>query len=276
MHAYKKKLKSKIPNTILILVALLFLVPLIWLILAAFNTQATQALGISSEMSVENFRAVLSESRNINGFINSFIISMIQTILVLIFAVMAAYPLSRYRLKTGQRISMGLLFLTSIPITALMVPVYQLFISLKLVDSLAGVIVFFSAATLPYGIWMTKNFLDAIPFDLEESAKIDGANHYQCVTRIILPLMRPGLFTVAMFTFIRSWGDFFVPYILLSATKNVTASVNIYRFFGEKGNVVYGQLAAYSILYMIPVFVLYFLSQNYMSQGFAMAGASKE
>lgn len=139
-----------------------------------------------------------------------------------------------------------------------------------------GVIVFFSAATLPYGIWMTKNFLDGISIEMEESARVDGASQFQCIMKIILPLMKPGLFTVAMFTFIRSWGDFFVPYILLSATENITASVNIYRFFGERGNVIYGQLAAYSILYMLPVFLLYFLSQNYMSQGFVMAGSTKE
>lgn len=122
---------------------------------------------------------------------------------------------------------------------------------------------------------MMKNFLDGVSVELEEAAWIDGASPFQSVRYVILPLMLPGLFTVSMFTFIGSWGNFFVPLILLQSTENIPASVNIYRFFGEKGTVLYGQLAAYSIVYMIPVFVLYFLSQNYMSKGFAMTGATK-
>lgn len=168
-----------------------------------------------------------------------------------------------------------MLFLTSIPITAVMVPVYQMFIMMKLVDSIGGTIIFLSASGLPYGIWMMKNFLDGVSVDLEEAAWIDGASAVKSVVHVVLPLMLPGLFTVAMFTFVGSWGNFFVPLILLQSTEKIPAAVNIYRFFGERGQVIYGQLAAYSIVYMLPVFVLYFFSQNYMSKGFAMTGASK-
>lgn len=111
--------------------------------------------------------------------------------------------------------------------------------------------------------------------DLEEAAWIDGASAVKSMIHVVLPLMLPGLFTVAMFTFVGSWGNFFVPLILLQSTEKIPAAVNIYRFFGERGQVIYGQLAAYSIVYMLPVFVLYFFSQNYMSKGFAMTGASK-
>lgn len=123
MRMLNRKLKSSVPTIILIVIALLFLIPLIWLVLAAVDIHATQALRIPSQLSVENFRTVLAESKNTRGFLNSLIISVVQTLLVLVFSVAAAYPLSRYRLKSGQRISMFMLFLTSIPITALMVPV---------------------------------------------------------------------------------------------------------------------------------------------------------
>lgn len=171
---------------------------------------------------------------------------------------------------------MTMLFLTSIPATALMVPVYQMFIALHLVDTLIGTILFMSATALPYGIWMMKNFLDSVSVDLEEAAWIDGASKRQSLVRVVLPLMLPGLFTVAMFTFVGSWGNFFAPFILLQTTDKLPASVNIYRFFTERGMVHYGQLSAYSIIYIMPVFVLYYFSQNYMSQGFSMSGGSKE
>ena len=156
-----------------------------------------------------------------------------------------------------------------------MVPVYQMFIMMKLVDSLGGTIIFLSASGLPYGIWMMKNFLDGVSVDLEEAAWIDGASAVKSMIHVVLPLMLPGLFTVAMFTFVGSWGNFFVPLILLQSTEKIPAAVNIYRFCGERGQVIYGPLAAYSIVDMLPVFVLYFFSQNYMSKGFAMTGASK-
>lgn len=275
MKILRKKLKPVIPYIILLSIAVLFILPLLWLVLAAFNPSASQSLVWPEHFSVENFRAVLENTKNTRGFFNSFIISITQTTIVITLALMVAYPLSRYKLKSGQRITMGMLFLSSIPITAVMVPVYQLFIALNLVDSIPGIIIFLSASALPYAIWMMKNFLDGVSIDLEEAAWIDGASTLQSLTRVVLPLMLPGLFTVAIFTFIGSWGNFFVPFILLQSTKNIPASVNIYRFFGEHGAVIYGQLAAYSILYMLPVFVLYFFSQKYMSQGFSMNGANK-
>ncbi|MBS6194139.1 MAG: carbohydrate ABC transporter permease [Clostridiales bacterium] len=271
----KKKIRKAIPYIILLSIAFVFFLPLLWMIFAAFDPNATQGLTVPKNPSLENFRAVLSNTRNIRGFLNSLLVSLSQTAIVIVCSLLAAYPLSRYNLKAGQKITMGMLFLTSIPITAVMVPVYQLFISLKLVDSQFGTIIFLAASALPYGIWMMKNFLDSVSVELEEAAWIDGASTFGSMIHVVLPLMVPGLFTVAMFTFVGSWGNFFVPLILLQTTEKLPASINIYRFFGEHGAVVYGQLAAYSIMYMLPVFVLYFFSQNYMSKGFSMSGAAK-
>jgi multiple sugar transport system permease protein len=267
--------KKYFPNVVLLLIAFAFLLPLVWLVVSSFNPGASQALTLPEKLSFENYRVILSDPKIQQGFANSFIVSVIQTLVVLIISLSAAYPLSRYNLRAAQKISMTMLFLTSIPLTAVLVPVYQMFIALKLVDTIPGTIIFLSASGLPYGIWMMKNFLDSVSVELEEAAWIDGASPVQSVRHVVLPLMLPGLFTVAMFTFVGSWGNFFVPFILLTSVKNITASVNIYRFFGEHGLVMYGQLAAYSIIYMVPVFVLYFLSQNYMSQGFVMTGAAK-
>ncbi len=274
-YRFKKKYGGIIPTVLLIIIALLFLFPLLWLLFASFNEHAVQAFTMPDSMSLGNFRSVIGDKKNIQGFINSLIIAGFQTTLVLICSVLMAYPLSRYKMKHAQRITMFMLFLTSIPILAVMVPIFQLFITLRLVDSIFGTVIFMAATALPYGIWMSKNFLDSVPIELEESAWIDGATSIQSLCKVVLPLMVPGLFTVTIFTFLGSWGNFFVPFILLQSTEKLPASVNIYRFFGERGTVVYGQLAAYSLLYMMPVFVLYFFSQNHMSKGFAMSGAAK-
>lgn len=275
MKTIMKRIDQWIPYLALIFIGICFLLPLLWLLFASLDLTATQAFKVPGHISLENFKTVVLDARNQQSFFNSAVISVSQTCIVLVCSILAAYPLSRYELKHGQKITMAMLFLTSIPITAVMVPVYQLFIGIRLVDSTLGAIIFLSSSALPYGIWMMKNFLDNVPIELEEAAWTDGASAITSIVKVIIPLMIPGIFTVAMFTFIGSWGNFFVPFILLQSNDKLPAAVNIYRFFGQRGAVVYGQLAAYSVLYMMPVFILYGLSQKYMSQGFSMSGAAK-
>lgn len=275
MKKIRKVIGNKISYIVLLFIGACFLLPLLWLLFSAFDLSATQSFKIPQKMSVDNFRAVLEDARNRQSFANSAVISIFQTAIVLMCSILAAYPLSRYELKYGEKITMTMLFMTSIPVTAVMVPVYQLFINMKLVDTTMGTIIFLSASALPYGIWMMKNFLDNVPIELEEAAWTDGASAVTSIRKVIIPLMLPGIFTVGMFTFIGSWGNFFVPFILLQSTEKIPAAINIYRFFGQYGEVIYGQLAAYSIMYMLPAFVFYGLAQKYMSQGFSMGGAAK-
>lgn len=165
--------------------------------------------------------------------------------------------------------------MTSLPITAVMVPVYKMFLTLKLYNKTIGVILFLTATSLPYAIWLMKNFMDSVPIELEEAAYVDGASTLTSIRKIVAPLMFPGICVVFIYTFSGSWGNFFVPYILLQTVEKLPASVTLYQFFGQHGMIIYGQLAAYSALYAIPSLILYILSQSYMSKGFNMSGAAK-
>lgn len=165
--------------------------------------------------------------------------------------------------------------MTSLPMTVVMVPVFQLFLFLRFLDSQLAVTLFMTATSLPYAIWMMKNFMDSVPIDLEESAWVDGASTWVGIRKVIAPLMIPGICTVAIFTFSASWGNFFTPFMLLSSADKLSASVTIFQFFGNFGLVNYGLLAAFSVLYTIPVIVLYAISQRFMSKGFSMGGAIK-
>ncbi len=268
-------LRKRLPYFVLILIGILFLAPLLWVLLASFDTNASQALKIPKNFTMGNYVEVLTSQTNRRSFGIGFLISIGQTILVVIMSVLAAYPLSRYIMKGKQLFMYSILFMTSLPITAVMVPVYQLFVSIKFYDSIFGVMIFFTASALPFGIWMMKNFMDTVPIELEEAAWVDGASTLTCVRKIVAPLMLPGICTVAIFTFSGSWGNFFVPYILLSTAKNFPASVLIYQYFGNHGMISYSGLAAYSILYSLPSIMLYALSQQFMSQGFNMQGSAK-
>ena len=269
------KLQNIIPYIILLIIAAMFILPLFWIIFASFDETATQVLKVPEELSFANYSTVLTDSGNQSAFINGLFLSGGQTILVVILSLLASYPLSRFSLKHKQKLLMTILFMTSLPITAVMVPVYQLFVFFSWVDSLWATLLFLTASGLPFGIWMMKNFMDGVPVELEESAWIDGASSFDGLRKVIIPLMKPGIFTVAIFTFIGSWGNFFVPYILLQSPSKLPASVTLYQFFGQYGYAAYGQLAAYSIIYMLPTFILYYFAQNHMSKGFALGGAAK-
>ncbi len=267
--------RKAVPYIVLTIVAVAFLLPLLWVILASFDANASPSMRIPLDWTVGHYREVLANEGNIRGFIVGLGISLVQSVLVVILSLLAAYPLSRYELRFKKMFLYTVLFMTALPITAVMVPVYKLFLSIGLYDRFGSVILFLTASALPYGIWLTKNFMDAVPVELEEAAWIDGCSPFQSIRKVVAPLMLPGICVVGIFTFSNSWGNFFVPYILLQSMNNLPASVRLYQFFGSYGMVMYGQLAAYSALYALPSVVLYVLAQRYMSKGFTMSGAAK-
>lgn len=271
----KWKLEKRLPYIILAILAVIFALPLLWVIIASLDANASQAVKIPAQWTLENYKAVLASQANQKAFFNGLIISFGQSVLVVLVAGLAAYPLSRYELRYKNIFMFTILLMTSLPITAVMVPVYKMFLSLNLYNKTSGVILFLTATSLPYAIWLMKNFMDNVPIELEEAAWVDGASTLTSIRKIIAPLMFPGICVVFIYTFSGSWGNFFVPYILLQTIDKLPASVTLYQFFGQHGMVVYGQLAAYSALYAVPSLILYILSQNYMSKGFSMSGAAK-
>lgn len=273
---WRKRIFGKaLPYGILSLIGICFFLPLLWVIVASFDSNASQALQVPKNITLDNYINVLKNEVNQRSFIIGLLISVLQTVFVVIVAGLCAYPLSRYQMKQKKLFMYSILFMTSLPITALMVPVYQLFITINLYDNIFGVILFLTASALPYAIWMMKNFMDSVPLKLEEAAWVDGASVFAAIRKVITPVMLPGIFTVAIYTFSGSWGNFFVPYILISSAEKYPASVMLYQFFGNHGMIAYGPLAAYSVLYAAPSILLYIISQKYMSKGFSMQGAAK-
>ena len=194
-----------------------------------------------------NFKAVLNTDTTYRPVLNGIVLCGGAALLTMICAVLAAYPLSRFKSKFNRPFLLTVLFCTGLPITAVMVPVYGLFVQLNLVDTLGGTIMFMATSSLPFAIWLTKTFMDGVPISLEEAAWVDGAGNMQALRSIVLPLMWPGIAVVLIFTFIGMWGNFFVPFMLLLSPERLPASVSIFTFFGQYGEPNYGQLAAYSL-----------------------------
>jgi multiple sugar transport system permease protein len=264
-----------VSNLVLVVVGLCFAVPLVWLVLASVDTDASLSAAVPDEFTLDNFRQVLTPEISFIPLANSLVLSGGCALITVVVAILAAYPLSRYRMRINKPFLYGILFGTCLPITAMMVPVYSLFVSLDLIDSIGGTVFFLAASSLPMAIWMSKNFMDSVPVSLEEAAWTDGASMFSTLTRVVVPLMRPGIAVVFIFVFIQAWGNFFVPFILLLSPDKQPAAVSIFNFFGQYGSVAYGQLAAFSIVYSVPVIALYVLVSRTLGGSNALAGGVK-
>lgn len=262
-------------NLGMLVVGLGFLLPFLWLILASFDATATLSARLPEQWSTTNFTKVSNRATAWQPLWNSAVMSAGAAAISVVVSVLAAYPLSRYRMRFNRYFLYGVLFGTCLPITAMMVPVYSLFVKLKMLDSIVGTIFFMAATSLPMAIFMTKNFMDSVPVSLEEAAWVDGASAMQTLRSVVVPLMRPGLAVVFIFNFVGAWGNFFVPFILLLSPEKQPAAVSIFNFFGQYGSIAYGQLAAFSLLYSVPVLILYVVVQRVLGGGFTMAGAVK-
>ncbi|WP_294568197.1 carbohydrate ABC transporter permease [uncultured Arthrobacter sp.] len=271
----RRSVSRGVSSAVLLAVAACFLLPLAWLLLASLDTKATASLNLPAEFSLANFSAVLTPEQTLWPLWNSFLLSAGCAVITVLAAVLAAYPLSRHQARYNKPFLYGVLFGTGLPITAMMVPVYSMFVRLGQLDSVATVALFMAATSLPMAIWMTKNFMDSVPVSLEEAAWIDGASAMRALRTVVVPLMRPGLAVVFIFVFIQAWGNFFIPFILLLSNHKQPAAVTVFNFFGQYGSVAYGQLAAFSLLYSIPVIVLYILVTKGIGGSFATAGAIK-
>jgi multiple sugar transport system permease protein len=268
--------RARLPaDAALLLIGACFVLPLLWLVLASLDAGAGHQTRIPGEVSLDNFAAVMTPGLLVRPLWNSLVLSAGTAAVNLVAAVLAAYPLSRYESRVNRPFMYTILFGTCLPITAIMVPVYGLFVQLRLLDSMPATIFFMATTTLPMAIWMTKNFMDAVPVSLEEAAWVDGASGLTALRTIVLPLMRQGLGVVFIFVFIQAWGNFFVPFVLLLSEARQPAAVSIFSFFGQHGAVAYGQLAAFSILYSVPVLALYVIVAKGAGSSFALSGAVK-
>ena len=271
----RRRMSRALANLALAVICVAFLLPLAWIVLSSVNPHATVSLSWPETFSLGNYQAVLNVDQTLRPIGNALLISAGTALLAAVSAILAAYPLSRYQMRFRNAYLYTILFGTCLPITAIMVPVYSLFVSFRLLDQTLGVVLFLAATALPMATWMMKNFMDSVPISLEEAAWVDGASSMKALARVVAPLMAPGIAVVFVFVFTSTWGNFFVPFILFNTPEKQPAAVAIYQFFGTYGAIAYGKLAAFSILYSAPALALYLVAQRVSGGSFTMAGAVK-
>lgn len=256
------------------IIGILFALPLIWFIFAPFNARAELGIAVPDPWTLQNFMTVFGNGFAMRGLLNSLIQSVGGVILVAAAATLAAYALSRSSLPGKGAVTYVLLLFSSVVSgTAAMVPIFLIISSVGLMDTHIAVILVFAGGLLPTAMFILRDFIDGIPKTYEESAMVAGASPVQAFFDVALPVIRPGIVVVVMWAFVNIWGSFLIPFILLRSDDLMPSSVAIYSFYSEAGTPIVTLLAAYSLIYSLPVVALYlFVSWKF---GFRFFGGIK-
>lgn len=218
----------------------------------------------------ENFRAVFQQHNFLNYLLNSCIIAAIATLISLLLGLPAAYSIAKYR---QGKIGILILVARMTPFVSYLLPWYIIFQRLKLIDTYIALSLTHLIITLPMVIWLMVSFFESVPEELEDSAMIDGCTRVQSFVRIVLPLVRNGIATSAIISFIFSWNQFLFS-LILSGPRTKTVPVAVYNFMSY-GKIDWGGIGAAATLIVLPVSIFAFIVRKSIVQGLTM-GALKD
>lgn len=266
MSAPRLRLTTVLPYLLLLLLTSPILLGYAWLVIATFSRR-THGL-IPDGLTVDNWQFLWNFSAwqdSVWGVtLNTFVLAIGLALLVVAMSALAGYSLSRLDF-TGRRAFMAMtLILHAFPGVTLLIAIYFVLRTLGLYNSIAGVILVKVGLELPLGIWLMKGFFDAVPWDIERAAVVDGAGRFRVWWQIVLPLIRPGIAALAIFSFISGWNEFLIPYTFILGRQQSTLAVYLNQLTGDTRIVDYGQLAAVGLFQLLPVLIFFLFTQRYL------------
>ncbi|MDF2645128.1 MAG: sugar transporter permease [Paenibacillus sp.] len=199
-------------------------------------------------------------------FMNSFIVSMSSSILVLFVSILGGYSMARYSFRGKKLFLISFLATQMIPVMVILVPLFITFSQLHLLNKLPSLIITYTAMNIPFCLLTMSSFFQRIPVSLEEAALIDGCNKFQTMTKIILPIMRPGIVATLVFAFTGAWNDLFFGVMFTNSESTKTVPVGLSSFV-QKFDINWGQMSAAGILSLIPVVIMFAFAQKYIVSG---------
>jgi len=255
------------------------LLPVVWILSLSFKPVAETTVGsaqfLPKSWTLQNYQDIISNPDFTRALLNSFGISLIATLLAVIFATFAAYAIARLDFK-GKRLVLSIaLAIAMFPVVALVGPLFDLWRTIGLFNTWPGLIIPYMSFTLPLAIWTLSAFFREIPWEMEQAAQVDGATSWQAFRKVIVPLAAPGVFTAAILTFFFAWNEFVLAISLTSSTASRTVPAQLSFFVGpDPFNPPYSQLATASVVVTVPVIILVLLFQRKIVAGLT-SGAVK-
>lgn len=263
---------------VLLLFVLFELLPFYWTVITAFKQTsqivAFESVFVPAPWTMEQFQLLLGPTRKFTTWYwNTIQVSIVSTLLSVIVAAMGGYGLTRLRWRGANLFSSTVLIAYLMPGVMMFIPMYQIFSTFKLTNSLTGLMIAYPAFGLPFATWLMMGYYASIPREMEEAAMIDGCNPFQAFWKVVLPLTLPALMAAAMFSITLAWKEFIFAYIFLSKESLFTLTIGMAQMI--VGDVLpWGELSAAALLMAIPVGILYVVGQRFMVAGLT-AGAVK-
>ena len=260
--------------------ALLFVFPLVWAVLASFKPAAEgnqfPPTVWPTRLSVENYRALLDFGDGLWRYVgNSALVALITVLGAALLSTLAGYGFSRFRFPGKNAVFVIVLATLMIPFQSILTPLFLILRAVHLQDTLLGLALVYITFQLPFSVFMMRNAFDAVPREIEEAALIDGCSSAGLLGRVMLPLVTPGLVTVALFAFFASWNEFLAALIFMSSSEHYTLPVMLINVqSGLYGTIDWGAVQAGVTISMAPCVALFLLLQRYYVNGLT-AGAVK-
>ncbi|MEV5459673.1 carbohydrate ABC transporter permease [Streptomyces cellulosae] len=271
------RVRTPVLYTVASLGLLVMSAPFLWMALSAFKTRrdltASPPVWIPSEWTLSNFTALLDQLDMERYFLNSVIVAVLVTLCNLLFCSMLGYALAKLEFTGRSKVFGVVLAALMVPGNLLILPLYVLMTKLGLIDTYAGLVLPFAAGA--FGVFLMRQFMQSIPDELLEAARIDGAGEWYIFCRIVLPLVKPALATLTIFTFLGSWNNFVWPLIATNDPDKYTLPVALATFANDPNRTVgggNGMLMAGSLLVVLPVLLVFVVLQRHFTQGIATAG----
>ena len=270
----RKRVRLGLRYAVAVLLTIVFLFPIYWLFMMSFKTPgeifAYPAVWYPKSLQL-NAYIDLFPNGDAATVLNSLILAGASTIIAMILGTMAAYSLVRFR-TGGENLAVWIISQRMVPPIAIVFPIFLLYVFFGWVDTYQGLIILYTAFSLPYVTWMMRGYIEDIPLELEESALVDGCSRWRVLWRVVFPMARSGLFATAVFPFIFAWNDFIFA-LVLTRTEVITYTVQVTHYFGGQSN-FWSKISAMSVLGTAPVFIAVAMLQRYLVRGISM-GAVK-
>jgi multiple sugar transport system permease protein len=262
---------------VLIVYGIFTFLPLAYLFVSSFKTQQQIYDGVTSTFwfspTLDSYRAIFATKPILSMLLNTLIVSIGSTLISLLFGTLAAYALARYTFRGRDNLAFYILSIRMFPPIVAALPIFMIFHQLNLLDTRIGLIIAYTSFNLPFVVWMMTGFIRAVPVQLEEAAMIDGQTQLGAIRDILLPVLRPSLFAVAIFCLIFSWNEFLFALILTKAkAKTLPVAIPEFITWTEVG---WNYVAAAGVILVMPVLIFAAFAQKYMVRGMSM-GAIKD
>jgi len=263
---------------LLIVIVLSMAMPLFWMVLSSLKTEGENLSYpptiIPQKWTLEHYRILFRNTQFPIWFRNSVLVSIGTTLTSIAVSAMGAYVFSRFRYRFFEAFSRVILFAYMVPSILLVIPVYRIVWSLKLANSLYGVLIVYNAFLIPYGLWTLRSYFAGIPHEIEEAALIDGCTRWRAFVQVVLPQALPGIISTALFAFHVAWNEFLYASVLLWSSKLMTLSAGVSTLMGELAPPSWGLLMAAGVMTTLPVIILFSIMQSFLIAGWG-GGAVK-